>query len=443
MNITFINPTIPYKFENTPYLPLGIGYLVSSIQKECPFATGIQLVDGQILKEEEFWRAIESVVTDVVLISATIRQMNAATKIATIIKRHNEDVVVILGGPGPSGFSKLPRMGNIDIIVKGEAEEILPLILQQIWSEQPLQLDDKAHISYEENNVVVSVRELPDVDAILWPNRTIFDTGAYEKRWRDSARMNSISVIGSRGCPFGCIFCDHSVTGHRVRYRTVSNIAEEMIALQTQFKPDDIFFYDDLFTLNEHRVITLCNLLRKSTIPITWSAQGRVDTVTKPMLEHMRDAGCTELMFGVESGSDGILKYLHKGFTRSQIIAAFRLCHEVGIKPGAYIIIGIPGETERDIKQTISLIEKIEPSLLNISYLTPFPATLLFHMTEEIIRNRNYETWDDFQTSPYAYAFEVDPKESERLILEAYRKKIEKGMLHSAYQFTNTNTREG
>ena len=443
MNITFVNPTIPYKFENTPYIPLGIGYLVSSIQKECQFVTGIQLMDGQILTEEEFWRAIESVVTDVVLISATIRQMKAATKIATIIKRHNEDVVVILGGPGPSGFSKLPRMGNIDIIVKGEAEEILPLILRQISLELPLQLDGKAHISYEENSTIVTVREMPDVDAIPWPNRTIFDTAAYEKRWRNSAGMNSINVIGSRGCPFGCIFCDHSVTGRRVRYRNVSNIAEEMIALHMQFKPDDIFFYDDLFTLDEHRVITLCRFLGMSNIPITWSAQGRVDTVTKPMLEHMRDAGCTELMFGVESGSNGILKYLNKGFTRSQIIAAFRLCHEVGIKPGAYIIIGIPGETMRDIKQTITLIEKIEPSLLNISYLTPFPATPLFHATEGIIRNTNYDTWDDFQTSPYAYAYEVDPKESERLIREAYRKKIENGMPHSAYQFANSKNKGG
>lgn len=442
MKITLITPIVPYKFENTPYTPLGIGYLVASIRKNCPFVTDIQFIDGQILPENEYWQKIEQVDTDVLLISATIRQMKMANKTASIIKSLNEDVFVILGGAGPSGFSKLPQMNNIDMVVKGEGEEILPLILESLDKNNQIVLPDGCTLYQEKEMVIVSVITPPDINNISQPDRTVFDNFAYRKRWIESSGINSMSVIGSRGCPFHCIFCDHSVTGYKIRYRDVKNIADEMIFLQNKYHPDDIFFYDDLFTINEKRVNSLCSLLKKGSTPITWSAQGRVDCVTEKMLEEMLSAGCTEVMFGVESGSDNILKYFRKGFTREQIIKAFDLCHKVGIKAGAYFIIGVPGETRNDILQTISLVERIKPSLLNISYLTPFPATELYKITKQWVMNENYESWDDFQTTVYNCSFEIRPEESEQLILDAYQKLIDQGMPYSDYQFANSKNKE-
>ena len=444
MKIVFVTPILPYKFEKTPYVPLGIGYLVASIRKNCPYVTDIQFIDGQILSEHSFWRNIELVNTDVLLISATIRQMKGAAKVASIVKRRNEGVVVILGGAGPSGFSVLPQMDNIDIIVKGEGEEVLPSILDAVNRKVQIVLpEEKAICQHNNGKTVISVCLPPDINAIPLPDRTIFDNTAYRKRWIGSAGMDSVSIIGSRGCPFHCVFCDHSVTGYGVRYRNVQNIAEEMISLQQKYKPNDIFFYDDLFTTRKSRVSALCDLIVKSKVPITWSAQGRVDCITQEMLERMLSAGCNEVMFGVESGSDKILKYFRKGFTHEKIVQAFELCHKVGMKAGAYLIIGVPGETRQDILQTISLVEEIEPSLLNISYLTPFPATQLYKMTKKWVRNEDYERWDDFQTSVYDFPFEMDPRKSEELILEAYRRKINQGMPYSAYQFANAKKTNG
>lgn len=444
VKIAFVTPILPYKFEKTPYVPLGIGYLVASIRKNCPFVTDIQFIDGQILSEHSFWQKIELVDTDVLLISATIRQMKGATKVASIIKCHNEGVKVILGGAGPSGFSVLPRIDNVDIIVKGEGEEILPSILDAINRNTQIVLsEEKAIVEHENGKIIISVCLPPDINAVPWPDRNIFDNAAYKKRWIESAGINSVSVMGSRGCPFHCVFCDHSVTGYGARYRNVQNIAEEMIFLQQKYTPNDIFFYDDLFTIKRSRVNALCDLIIKSAVPIIWSAQGRVDCITQEMLEIMSSAGCTEVMFGVESGSDKILKYFRKGFTRERVIQAFKLCHKVGMKAGAYLIIGVPGETRQDILQTISLVKEIEPSLLNISYLTPFPATELFKKTKQWVRNEDYEKWDDFQSSIYDFPFEIDPGESERLILDTYQKMINKGMPYSAYQFANVHKING
>jgi radical SAM superfamily enzyme YgiQ (UPF0313 family) len=215
-----------------------------------------------------------------------------------------------------------------------------------------------------------------------------------------------------------------------------------MLFLEKRYAPDDIFYFDDLFTLNKKRVIALCETLQEKSLQTSWSAQGRVDMVDREMLEVMKAAGCTELMFGVESGSERILQFLVKGFTREKIIQAFDLCHQVGIKPGAYLIVGVPGETKQDILDTISLVERIEPSLLNFSFLTPFPNTALYTATQHWIGDWDYEQWDDFDATVYTCKFEVDPREARDIILDAYLKKISSGMPYSEYQFANEASRK-
>lgn len=439
MKVTFVFPPIPYKFAKTPYPPLGIGYLVA-VLKEQDMQT--DLIDGQIIEKKRFWKEINNLTTDVVLISATIRQIKGAEMVAKIIKKHNPATMVILGGPGPSALAAQHRdFGkdtHIDITVKGEAEDLLPLILYRLRSREPI--DDVPNLIINNEGNIIKTRVdsvFPDVRAIPWPDRSIFDEEAYLLRWRNSAKMTSVHIMGSRGCPFSCSFCDRTVTGRRVRYRDPEDVASEMLFLERRYSPDDIFYFDDLFTVNKKRVLTLCRMLQETSLRTSWSAQGRVDTVDEEMLEAMKTAGCTELLFGVESGSDRILQFLVKGFTREMIIHAFDLCHRIGIKPGAYLIVGVPGETKQDILDTISLIERIEPFLLNFSFLTPFPNTALYTATQHWIGDWDYEQWDDFGSTVYTCKFEIDPKEARDMILDAYLKKIASGILHSEYQFAN------
>lgn len=415
MKATFVFPPIPYKFAKTPYPPLGIGYLAAVLRTQ---GVQVDLIDGQMNEEERFWREVENLTVNVVLISATIRQIKGAELVAKIVKKHNPAATVIL--------------------VKGEAEDLLPLILRRLEADESL--NDVPNLIINKDGNVISTRidsALPDVRTIPWPDRAIFDEKAYLARWLDSAKMTSVHIMGSRGCPFSCSFCDRTVTGKRVRYRDAEDVAAEMLFLEKRYAPDDIFYFDDLFTVNKKRVIALCQVLREKGLRIPWSAQGRVDTVDEEMLEAMKAAGCAELMFGVESGSERILQFLVKGFTREKIIKAFDLCHRVGIKPGAYLLVGVPGETRQDILDTVSLVERIEPSLLNFSFLTPFPNTALYTATQHWIGDWDYEQWDDFDTTVYTCKFQVDPREARDMILNAYLKKISLGMPYSEYQFAN------
>ncbi len=439
MKATFIFPPIPYKFAKTPYPPLGIGYLVAVLRKH---GVEVSLIDGQILEESRFWNEVGELATDAVLISATIRQTKAAVRVAEIVKKKSRQTAVILGGPGPSALAAqrndFGKDTAIDITVQGEAEKTLPLLLQRISENGSL--DDIPNLIINRSGNVVRTAinpSLPEITAIPWPDRTIFNEEAYLSRWRNAAKMTSVHIMGSRGCPFSCSFCDRTVTGKRIRYRQVEDVAAEMLFLEQRYSPDDIFYFDDLFTVNRKRVIALCQVLREKSLKAPWSAQGRVDTVDEEMLEAMKAAGCAEIMFGVESGSDRILQYLVKGFTREKVIRAFDLCRRAGIKAGAYLIVGVPGETKQDVLDTVSLVERIEPSLLNFSFLTPFPNTSLYTATQQWIGEWDYEQWDDFDATVYNCAFEIDPREARGMILEAYRKKIESGMPYSEYQFAN------
>ena len=113
----------------------------------------------------------------------------------------------------------------------------------------------------------------------------------------------------------------------------------------------------------------ICLELQKRNINISWSAQARVDRVDEEILQQMKESGCKELYFGAESGSNKILRYLQKGFTKDKIIEAFEICHKVGIKPGMYLIVGVPTENKEDLRETQDLIQKCRPYLLNFSYL--------------------------------------------------------------------------
>lgn len=439
MKATFVFPPIPYKFAKTPYPPLGIGYLVAVLK-----AQGVQtnLIDGQIIGESQFWQEVNVLTTDVVLISATIRQIKGAELVAKITKKNNPATTVVLGGPGPSAFAAQHRDSgkdtHIDITIKGEAEDLLPLILHRLRSREPI--DDVPNLIINKGGDIISTRvdpALPEIRTIPWPDRSIFNEEMYLSRWRDAAKMTSVHIMGSRGCPFTCSFCDRTVTGRQVRYRDAEDVASEMLFLEKRYSPDDIFYFDDLFTVNKKRVIALCRTLQEKSLRTSWSAQGRVDTIDEEMLKAMKAAGCAELMFGVESGSDRILQFLAKGFTREKVIQAFDLCHRVEIKPGAYLIVGVPGETKQDILDTVSLVERIEPSLLNFSFLTPFPNTALYTATQHWIGNWDYEQWDDFDATVYTCKFEIDPREARDMILNTYLKKIASGIPHSEYQFAN------
>lgn len=425
--VTLIYPKVRYRYDRTPYPPLGIGYLAAIAREFCQ----IEIIDGQILTLAEYDDLIGKTNSGKVLISTTLLQLKEGLRVANSVKKRSPKSIVVMGGPafGSVKTEDLIRDAPVDIVVIGEAENvILDIVSWEKASSIRAKIGSRNMIRMAGGTFEINtVRNKPDLAKIPLPAWDMLSIEKYLDRWSKETGMTSLQIIGSRGCPFSCSFCDKTVTGSKYRSRPVEIVANEISYLVANYSPDDIFYDDDLFTVGKERVFKMCEKI--AAINTRWSAQARVDTVTFEMLVAMKQAGCRELYFGVESGSERILKILNKKTSRKQIVGAFELCHKVGVKPGAYLMVGVPGETKLDIQETIKLVNEIRPAMLNFSFLMPFPGTKIFQQTKHLISEEDYSRWDDFSNTIYeADVFEIAPEDSKKMIEEEYQKLVVQGV---------------
>ncbi len=185
-------------------------------------------------------------------------------------------------------------------------------------------------------------------------------------------------IVTSRGCPAGCVYCiKHVSYQYGVRLRSPELLIEEMWALKKQ-GINNIHMYADLFTVNRDQVIELCKLMIKEKINIKWTCNSRVDFVDEEMLRLMAQAGNWYISWGVESGSEEVLKRARKGAYPDKALQALTWSRQAGIKNWGYFIIGLPGETEQTIRQTIDFAKKLPLDIALFHVAAPYPGTPFF-----------------------------------------------------------------
>ena len=172
----------------------------------------------------------------------------------------------------------------------------------------------------------------------------------------------------------------------------------------------------------------MCSEIEKRNLKVNWSCQARVNTVDSELLQVMARAGCKEIYFGVESASPNLLEFLGKNISPQQAVEAITLSRKAGIKPGCFLMVGIPGETKDDIDTLEKFIYRAKPAYVGFSVLTPFPGTELFRSTKHLIKPEllnQYENWDDTRKSIYQDGvFEVDPEKSISRLEESFKRML-------------------
>jgi radical SAM superfamily enzyme YgiQ (UPF0313 family) len=191
-------------------------------------------------------------------------------------------------------------------------------------------------------------------------------------------------VVTSRGCPGGCRFCiKHVSYQYSVRVRSPENILEELWLLK-DLGIHNIHMYTDLFTVDRQQVMGLCNLILKEGLEIRWTCNSRVDFVDEEMLQLMGKSGCWMISWGIESANEEILRRARKGISLEKVERALRWSKAAGIKNWGYFIIGLPGETEETIQQTIDFSKKLPLDLALFHIAAPYPGTPFFF---EVLEN--------------------------------------------------------
>jgi radical SAM superfamily enzyme YgiQ (UPF0313 family) len=363
---------------------------------------------------------------DLIGISAVTPLVASAIKLVNLIKERFPKKIVVLGGPHPTLLPKetLESCKNIDYIVKGEGEERLVWLLEYLAGKRKKENLDG--LAFSESGEIVDLPQrshLENLDSMLFPARDLVSIKKYSK-FIESRKKPATTIITSRGCPFDCTYCSKPIFGRLCRERSPENILEEMELLKERYGIKEFIFYDDTFTLNRDRVAKLCRLLIDKKINVYWKCETRVNLVDEELLKLMKAAGCYLIGYGIESGSQRVLDVLKKGITRAEVIKAADITKKAGIEVLGYFMLGIPGEKEKEIEETIRFAKDLNIDYAQFSIATAYPGTELYQIAKK--ENKIPKDW---QNSFYALGraekiislCELDPDTLKKYLKKAYR----------------------
>jgi len=202
-------------------------------------------------------------------------------------------------------------------------------------------------------------------------------------------------IVTGRGCTAGCTYCiKHVSYQYSVRTRSPENILAEL-QLLAKLGVHNVHMYADLFTVSRDQVVQICNLIIQSGLKVRWTCNSRVDYVDEEMLRLMGRAGCWMISWGIESGSELILKNARKGADPKKAARALRWAKAAGIKNWGYFIIGLPGESEETIKETIAFSKTLPLDLALFHVAAPYPGTPFFFQVMENGWFRSGTQWEE------------------------------------------------
>jgi len=410
--------------------PLGVAYIAAYLKQH---SYSVKILDNTIeaLSDQEIKKFIKQSSPRYVGLSMLTPAVNQALSIAETIKEAAPDTKIFAGGVHASSLpQEILKNDHIDIIVKGEGEETTLELLQTLDKKENLK--NISGIIYKEKT---EIKENPDrpliknLDDLPYPAYELLSMDKYYlPASRRLTTKKIASIITGRGCPYKCTFCSHNaIFKAKVRLRTPENVLTEIKHLVKNFGVGELIIWDDCFTLDADRAIEIARFIKAENLNLTFSCSSRVDRASDKLFSNLYQAGCREILFGVESGSQEILNDLKKGTSVPQIEKAIALCKKHQMLAGCSFLFGTPKETKETIKETFKLLKKIEPDISMFCLLTPLPGSQLFdQVVEKRLLDIEKTNWDNFVTLLSAYPQPVNlcglsQKELLSTLKKAYR----------------------
>jgi len=356
------------------YPPLGLLYLAAALEQE-----GVEVELCDELVGHDYRRQVDRLSEgDLVGVTVTSPLVERAAVILERARRRG--CCTVVGGPHVSALpaESLAETGA-DVAVVGEGEHTLAEFARTGRWEGIR----GAVLRHGEDARFNPPRPLEqDLDALFFPARHLLSWEHYhgtgEFGFVVDPRQSWTTIMGTRGCTYRCTFCGASaVFGRQVRTRSIPNILAEITKVRERWGVRNFTFSDDNFTHSNQRTQEFCRALLDGGFDIRWSCLARV-SLTDQTLALMKRAGCVLIGFGVESGSEAVLRRIKKGIRLSDVERVFRGARRAGMKTKAFFMIGLPGEGPAELQQSIELAIKIRPSYLWLSILVPLPGTRLY-----------------------------------------------------------------
>lgn len=354
--------------------PTGLGYLAESLLKAgIEYAVEDMRAHGNV---SSLHRTMRGFRPDLIGLSLVSREYDRSYKLIRHIKEYYPDASIVVGGAHVSALkqSVLEQCDDIDFGVIGEGERTLVALCMG-----GTPLEQIPGLLHRRGGTVVCGPErklIMDLDAIPFPRYVHFDLKKYIKE---------IPLITSRGCPYKCIFCPHSLMASKFRARSASSVVDEIEYWHTR-GVRQLVVDDDNFTLMKERVYEICDEIERRGLTGLFirCANGlRADKVDRDLLTRLKQVGVREVGFGADGGNNRVLlDIVHKGETIEAIEQAIQVAIDVGLAVRLFIIVGHPGETLSDIEDSFALAQRYPLIRLHLNNPIPYPGTELFEWVQ-------------------------------------------------------------
>jgi len=358
--------------------PLDLAYSAALLEKK---GHEISIIDSPALGLDSS-RVLHRIINenpDLIVISTSGVSVDEDLGFAEIIKKETDKLVAV-SGLYISLFPEFALRRGVDLVIRDEIEYTTLTLSQNLSN-----FDDIKGLFYMKNGSIVQTPKrsiIKNLDELPFPSYHLLPMENYRYHL---LKKPFTTVLSSRGCPFGCIYCPYPLGyGDIWRGRSPENVLAELKLLVEKFNIKSVLFRDQVFTYDMKRAEKICDGIIQEGLDIEWRCETRVDRLSKNLMNKMKEAGCNGIHLGVESGDPKILKSVAKlGLTIDSIKKVFRDAKEVGLETVAFFMIGLPGETKESISKTFKLAKELKSDITWFTAAAPVPGTKLYELAEK------------------------------------------------------------
>lgn len=373
-----------------PYPPLGTMYAASFMRDR---GYDVALFDAMLAESEEEWAtALDAEKPRYAIIyednfnylskMCLLRMREAAFRMIEMA-RERGCTVIVCGSDATDHAGKYLEQGA-QYVLLGEGEATLAELMEALEEgASPAALEDILGLAYTNGagDVVHNGRrpDIKELDELPFPAWDLVDVEQYRRIWMEKHGYYSMNMVTTRGCPYHCNWCAKPIWGQRYNVRSPENVVEELKWLKERYRPDHIWFADDIMGLKPGWWNRFADLVEAEDARVPFKCLSRVDLLLRgDAVAGLQRAGCQIVWVGAESGSQKILNAMEKGTEVEQIYEATERLHEAGVQVGFFLQFGYPGETLADVEGTLQMVRECRPDDIGMSVSYPLPGTKFY-----------------------------------------------------------------
>ena len=385
-----------------PYPPLQTLVAAACLREQ---GCSVALFDATLeTPEEGFERALHQYRPRVVAVCED--NFNFLTKMCLLRNRelawwmagtaHRQGVPAIVNGADASDHAAEYLHAGFDCVMKGEVEATVVEVCRTILDGRAMErIRGVTFVDPASGQLRHTAPRPPiqDLDLLPTPAWDLLDAEPYRRAWLSAHGYFSLNLVSSRGCPYRCNWCAKPIWSDQYRCRAARQVAADMLELKTRFRPDHLWFADDIFALSQQWTHEFRTAVEDLGASIPFKMQSRCDLMTRPTVDDLSRAGCAEVWMGVESGAQSVLDAMDKGTRVGQVYDARENLRRHGVRTGYFLQFGYPGETWTEIERTIALVRETEPDDIGVSVSYPLPGTPFHQSVSSLLGPK--ENWSD------------------------------------------------